>query len=278
MEEEVETYVPPKCVKRVYETKDQNLWEDEDLPSITLIHTRNYTNITKITEHDHLMDDNWHEWKERMRQVFYNCDINEYVTGEIKCSNEAINPIGALNWDKNDSWAQQIIRHYVTSSQMNHVRSKSSAEEMFSALSVTHDNKAHQTMNHIQCQLYETKLLNSDDLLKHLDTLKSYHDHINRFPNAEFHVSDMCFKAIILVFLPSLWHTYVEPYNGNANDPNDPDPKWHLPCDTFIGLLQEEYKIQLTRSNNGTNRNSTNGSMNLVKTQNATSTSKSLAD
>ena len=82
IEEEIETYVPPKRIKRVYQTKDQNLWEDEDLSSITLIHTRNYTNITKITEHDHLMDDNWHEWKERMRQVFHNCDITGYVTGD----------------------------------------------------------------------------------------------------------------------------------------------------------------------------------------------------
>ena len=45
---EVEIYVPPKCVKRVYQTKAQNLWEDEDLPSITLIRTRNYTNVSKI--------------------------------------------------------------------------------------------------------------------------------------------------------------------------------------------------------------------------------------
>ena len=157
---------------------------------------------------------------------------------------------------------------------MNHVRSKSSAEEMFSALSITHNNKAHQTVNHI----YETKLLNADDLLKHLDTLKSDHDCINRFPNAKFHVSDTHFKAIISVSLPSLWHTYVKLYNRNANDPNDPNSKWCLPSDTFIGLLQKEYKIQIIKSNNGTNKNGTNRSMNLVKTQNATSTSKSLGD
>ena len=157
------------------------------------------------------MDKKWHKWKERMRQVFYNCDINGYVTGDIKCPNEAINPIGTLNWDKNDFWVQQIIMHNVTSSQMNHIRSKLSAEEMFAALSVTHDNKVHQTVNHIKCLLYETKLLDADDLLKHLDILKSYHDCINRFPNAEFHVSDTRFKTIILASLPSLWHTYVEP-------------------------------------------------------------------
>ena len=88
-----------------------------------------------------------------MRRVFYNCDINEYVTGDIKCPSEALNPIGKHKWDKNDSWAQQIIIHNVTSIQMNHVGSKSSAEEMFSALSVTHDNKVHQTINHTKPDL-----------------------------------------------------------------------------------------------------------------------------
>ena len=209
---------------------------EDDIPSIKLIRTRNYTNVNKIAECDHLTDDNWHEWKERMRRVFYNCDINEYVTGEVKRPNEAIDPIGVHNWDKNDSWAQQIIIHNVTSTQMNHVGLKLSAEEMFSALSVTHDNKVHQTVNHIQCLLYETKLLGTDDLLKHLDTLKSYRC-INRFPNPKFHISDMRFKTIILASLPSLWHTFIGPYNGNANNPNDPDYKQCLPSDAFIGLL-----------------------------------------
>ena len=137
-----------------------------------------------------------------MRQVFYNCDITGYITGDIKCPNEVIDSVGTWNWDKNNSWAQQIIMHNVTSSQMNHVGSKSSAEEMFSALLVTHKNKVHQTVNYIQCLLYKTKLLNTDNLLKHLDTLKSYCNCINRFPNAKFHVSDTCFKAIISVSLP----------------------------------------------------------------------------
>ena len=231
--EEIEAFVPPKHAKKVYHTKPKLSIQD----SIKLICTKDYSNINRITECDHLMDENWHKWKERMRRIIYNCDITGYVTGDIKHPNEAIDPVGTWNWDKNDSWAQQIIMHNVTSSQMNHVRSKSSAEEMISALSITHDNKAHQTVNHIQCLLYKTKLLDADDLLKHLDTLKSYHDHINRFPNTKFHILDTHFKAIISVSLPSSWHTYIEPYNGNANDINDPDPKWCLPSDTFIGLL-----------------------------------------
>ena len=213
------------------------------------------------------------EWR-----VFFNCNIIGYVGGDVKHPNENIDPEGTCSWDKNDSWVHQIIIHNVTSSQMNHVRSKTSANKMFSALSVTHKNKAHQTINHIHCLSYKTKLLNADDLLKHLDILKSYHDCINRFPNNDFHVSDMRFKVIISASLPSLWLTYIEGNNGNTNDLNDPDLKWCLSSDTFIGLLQEEYKIQLTRSNNGNNKNGTMGSMNLVKTKNTNSASNSLED
>ena len=58
-----------------------------------------------------------------------------------------------------------------------------------SHITVTHENKAHQTVNHIQCLLYETKLHDTDDLLKHLDILKSYCDCINRFPNTKFYTA-----------------------------------------------------------------------------------------
>jgi hypothetical protein len=161
------------------------------------------------------MDKNWHEWKDRMKQVFTNCNITGYLIGTIKRLNEYDDPVGAHNWDKNDSWAQQVIIHNVTSSQMNHIRSKTTAEAMYSALLVTHKNKAHQTVNHIQCLLYETKAWEADDFLKHLNTLKSYCDCINKFPNSEFHVSDMRFKSIISTSLLAKWHTFVEPYNGN---------------------------------------------------------------
>jgi hypothetical protein len=93
---------------------------------------------------------------------------------------------------------------------MNHIRLKSTAKAMYSALTVTYENKAHQTVNHIQCLLYEMKAHEGEDLLKHLDTLKSYHNCINKFPNADFHVSDIQFKSIISVSLPSTWQTFID--------------------------------------------------------------------
>jgi gag-polypeptide of LTR copia-type len=164
---------------------------DNNLPAIQLIRMKEYSNVNKIADRDHLMDENWHEWKDRMKRVFTNCDITEYITDAMKRPNEADDPDGACKWDKNDSWAQQVIIHNVTSSQMNHVGLKTTAEAMYSALTVTHENKAHQMVNHIQNLLYETKARDTDNLLKHLDVLKSYRDCINKFPKAKFHVSDM---------------------------------------------------------------------------------------
>jgi hypothetical protein len=152
--------------------------------------------ISKIAERDHLNDNNWHEWKEHIKCVLINCDINRHIEGTIKKPGPK-DPEGAHNWDKNNTWAQQVIIHNVTSSQMNHIGSKSTAVEMVSALVDMHDNKVHQMVNHIQTLLYETKVADQDDLLKHLDVLKLYQDHLNRFPNPEFHIYDTRFKSII---------------------------------------------------------------------------------
>jgi hypothetical protein len=160
-----------------------------------------------LADRDHLTDDNWHEWKDRIRRVFTNCDVTGYVDRTVKRPNQDEYSVGAHNWDKNDSWAQQVIIQNVTSSQMNHIGWKLTAEAMHSALSVTHENKAHLTVNHIQTLLYETKSGESDDVLKHLDTLISLRDRINKFPNFEFHVYDTRFKSIISASLPSTWQT-----------------------------------------------------------------------
>jgi hypothetical protein len=126
-----------------------------------------------------------------MQHILTNCEITGYVDGTLKRPLLFDDPAGASNWDMNDCWAQQVIIQNVTSSQMNHVRSKATAESMYSALVDTHDNKAHQTVNHIQTLLYETKAGENDNILKHLDILKSYRDCLNKFPNTEFHVYDM---------------------------------------------------------------------------------------
>ena len=267
----------PKRPTRTYGRHNRAPSPDIDNPpqTIALLRMKDYSNVGKIAERDHLTDDNWHEWKERMKRVLTNCDITGYADGTIVKPLVFDDPVGASNWVKNDAWAQQVIIQNVTSSQMNHVGSKFTAQGMYSALVDTHDSTAHQTVTHIQALLYETRAGETDDILKHLDTLKSYRDRLNKFANTEFHIYDTRFKSIITNSLPASWKTYVEPYNGNANDPKDPDPKRRITSDAFIGLLREEYRIRVNRSNNG-NRGNANGSTNLVTNQTNAGPSKSL--
>ena len=66
---EVEEYAPPKHAKRVYHTianpPSEELFEDDNLLFIKLIHTKENLSVNRITDHDHLTDKNWDEWKEK---------------------------------------------------------------------------------------------------------------------------------------------------------------------------------------------------------------------
>lgn len=94
---EEQEMLTPKCVKRVYCSRinPQPLPEspEDSEPLIKLFCTMEYSNINRITDHDHLMDKHWHKWKGRMKRIFINCDITGYVTGDEEQPVEFSNPI-----------------------------------------------------------------------------------------------------------------------------------------------------------------------------------------
>jgi len=63
-EDNQEEFTPEKNAKGV---DNDDLFDDDNEPSIKLISTRQYSNVNKIANCDHLTDNNWHEWKERMK-------------------------------------------------------------------------------------------------------------------------------------------------------------------------------------------------------------------
>jgi hypothetical protein len=80
-------------------------------PTVNLIRTKEYLNVSKITNRDHLTNKNWHKWKDCMKQVFNNHDIMGYIMGMVKRPNKDDDMAGACNWDKNDSWWSRVCRH-----------------------------------------------------------------------------------------------------------------------------------------------------------------------
>jgi len=227
-------------------------------PAVALICTKEYTAVNRLPERSHLTDDNWYNWKERMNRVFISCDVTGYIDGTIQRVAPEQDGIGARNWVRNDTWAQQIIMDNVSAMQMNHIRSKRSVHAMYEGLASTHEDMAFYTVNNIENLLQTAKATDTNDLLKHLDNLKGLRDRMNEFPNPDFHLPDVRFKTIISNSFPRSWRSFVEPYMGNAKNANDPDPKRRIQSDTFIGILREEYKIQKNNEmrDNGTGKGS----------------------
>src|SRR6202041_3466612 len=180
-------------------------------PTVALIRTKEYTAVNRLPERSHLTDDNWYDWKEQMNRVFTSCDITGYIDGTIQCVAPEQDGIGARNWVRNDTWAQQIIMDNVSSTQMNHIRSKRTAHAMYQGLASTHEDMVFYTVNNIENLLQTAKATDSDDLLKHLDNLKGLRDRMNEFPNPDFHLPDVRFKTIISNLLPRSWRSLVEP-------------------------------------------------------------------
>jgi hypothetical protein len=94
-----------------------------------LLRIKDYVSISKLAEHNHLTDNNWDDWKICMHRILINCEVTEYTDRTIKRPDPFENPAGAQNWDKNDSWAQQVIMQNVTSSQINHIGSKNTRKD-----------------------------------------------------------------------------------------------------------------------------------------------------
>jgi hypothetical protein len=74
-EEEFELPQPGKKAPKVAPKKAPNC----DPVTIKLIWMKDYTNISKIAERNHLNNNNWHEWKEHITCIFINCNIVGYI-------------------------------------------------------------------------------------------------------------------------------------------------------------------------------------------------------
>jgi hypothetical protein len=82
---------PPSNSESVtsYERPKTPIWAaspdiDKLLSTIELLQMKDYLNISKIAECNHLTDENWHKWTEHIRHVFTNCDIIGYVGSTIQ--------------------------------------------------------------------------------------------------------------------------------------------------------------------------------------------------
>ena len=62
-----------------------------------------------------LDEDNWLNWCTDIKLAFRVCDLQRYVTGNLKCPDDKIDPVGASNWKYNNDYMKKAILYVITS-------------------------------------------------------------------------------------------------------------------------------------------------------------------
>jgi hypothetical protein len=81
---------------------DQHL-PDDDTPNVELIRFKDFASFAKVPEREHLTNNNWYNWKERMSRVSTSCAITGYIRGTIERPDKATNKEGSRNWLMDDN-------------------------------------------------------------------------------------------------------------------------------------------------------------------------------
>jgi hypothetical protein len=73
---------------------------------------------------------------------------------------------------------------------------------MWSNLEAIHEVTSHTTIINYICTLFKCNAKEGDDIVKHLNTLKTTWERVNTLSAEEFKISDLFFKIIISLSLP----------------------------------------------------------------------------
>ena len=76
-------------------------------PSVTKIKPREFAGKHKLSTL--LSKSNWQSWRDDIQLTFQVCDLLGYITGQLKCPDKVVDPIGKNNWQYNDSYIKKVI-------------------------------------------------------------------------------------------------------------------------------------------------------------------------
>ncbi len=101
------------------------------VPSTLLItHVPANESVTITQTSDPLNDTNWAVWKADIKHMFKLCGVSGYIYRDTKRPDPMLDPVGAENWDFNDTFAARIIFLNISTSQKIHIGQDCPAHEM----------------------------------------------------------------------------------------------------------------------------------------------------
>ena len=194
---------------------------------------------------------NWPAWSRSMTLLFKLVKVNGYVYGTVECPNADDDPIGADNWEYNDTYAQIMIDVNVSDNEKMHTSGAASSHRMWLNLQSMHEYTNRLVLTAHLRTLWSITADEGTDICDHLGKLKRQWDQSNVFTDFNYQISEMLFKCIIASSLPPSWDTFTDPYVVGQIGEVTSDPKKLLDSQQFLGIIRQEAERRQMRRQNG---------------------------
>lgn len=113
---------------------------------------------------------NFHLWKFQIRAILLGQDLMGIVDGSVpKPSND---PAAELEWVKRDNQCTSLLCKAVDESILEVLLNCTTSKMIWDKLKLLHDQKAHESVHHVQQRFYECKLDSSDTIASYLGKLE----------------------------------------------------------------------------------------------------------
>ena len=163
-----------------------------------------------------------------MKHIFSLCDLSEYVLGNVIHPDPAHDPVGAKNWDFNDSYAAMLICENISALQKVYAGQDNKSYEVWRNLEAIHKVTGNTTIITWIWTLFKCTADEGNNIKEHLNNLKMIWEWINLLSTKDFTISDMFFKIIISSSLPPSWDAYTQAYIAET--------RRHATCDPFRNM------------------------------------------
>ena len=146
---------------------------------------------------------NWPSWSQAMNLLFKLVKVNGYVYGTVECPDVDEDPVGADNWEYNDTYAQIMISINVAQTEKMHTSGANSAHRMWLNLQSMHEYTNRLVLTAHLRALWHITADEGTNICEHLGRLKHQWDQTNMFTEFNYQISEMLFKCIIASSLPA---------------------------------------------------------------------------
>ena len=218
-------------------------------PSIPRLNVQEIAPVSRIDETLDGKSKNWTAWSQSMDLLFSIANARGYIDGRIRCPDANADPVGAENWEFNDSYIRMLIRKNIASTQKMHTRGCPSTQRMWNSLRHIHETTNYLVHTEKIRSIMAVRLAEDADVVEHLTKLKhtweqcTFSGHLARI------YDDVFFKQQIAASLPRSWDAFTGPYVRDYKDQQeaDKDPKLRIDSQQFIGIISQEYEYIQSR-------------------------------